>query len=257
MKITNVEFGKEKLYIQREDLMNLTDSTFVPQSIYDKYKFSLIDKDLKDFIEFSDPKEIDYLNSFDFILDYRVYQEKTIEELTELGKHYEKKLNDMAITYNNMSNKKRKDNYLLKKEHDHLTYKFYSIIYMLKVKKGITTIPLPIVVDDKGFSYEENNHIYVLRESLNKNYFIIERKDYKGIKPDENIPIDFLNKSFKIVISLLNDTNNFSIERKYIPQKRHILIIVKKYKEKEIETKTELIPLKGRKKILKPNKKDA
>ena len=106
MKIFNIENGIEKLYIQQEDLMNLCDTTRIPQSIYDIYKFSLIYcKSNKDFIEYTNPKDIEYLNSIDWILDYREYIFKEVEELTMLAKHYEVKINELANAYNDMSRK--------------------------------------------------------------------------------------------------------------------------------------------------------
>lgn len=249
MKIFNIENGTNKLYVQKEDLMNLCDTTRVPQSIYEKYKYSFIDSNnLKDFIEFSDPVDIEYLNNIDWIIDYREYSIKLEDELTELARHYETKINDIALTYNDMSKKERIKNYPLKLEHDHLTYKYYSILNMIKIKKNIEKIDLPKVADYKGFTFEDAIHPYILKTTLDNNIYIIERKDNKPITPNENVPKDFIDECMHSILFYRTDTElleEFSITNHYNKNGNNLIIKIDIVKTNTIETEPNIIELKN------------
>lgn len=252
MKIFNIENGIEKLYIQQEDLMNLCDTTRIPQSIYDIYKFSLIYcKSNKDFIEYTNPKDIEYLNSIDWILDYREYSLKSIEELTILAKHYEIKINELANTYNDMSRKERIKNYNLKLEHDYLTYKYYSLIYLINIKNNKEVIKLPEKKDYKGITFLDNKHNYIMYASLDSDVYIIERRDLKNIKEDEIIPNEFINKCIKYILFYNDDKDIESITPYYDEKEKNVKIKISKNIKTLEESTNDLIELKSNDSLVK------
>ena len=252
MKIFNIENGIEKLYIQQEDLMNLCDTTRIPQSIYDIYKFSLIYcKSNKDFIEYTNPKDIEYLNSIDWILDYREYTFKEVEELIMLAKHYEVKINELANAYNDMSRKERIKNYNLKLEHDHLTYKYYSLIYLINIKNTKDKIKLPTKIDYKGITFFDNKHNYIMYASLDSDVYIIERRDLKNIKEDEIIPNEFINKCIKYILFYNDNEDIESITPYYDEKEKNVKIKISKNIKTLEESTNDLIELKSNDSMVK------
>lgn len=268
MKIFNIENNIKKLYIQKEDIINLMDiNGFVLPSIYNKYKYSNIyNENPKEFIEITDLKEIDYLNKLDWIIDYREYVLMNENELIELGKHYETKINDIATTYNEMSLKERQQSYFLKREHDTLTYKFYQIIYMTRIKKGIDKLHTPLVIDYRGTIYSDESSDYVLESTINSNKFIIVRKDRKPMEKNE-VPNDFYQEVVsKLALTRGTDeeflNNEFTISE-YYDNKNKCLVLKFEIEPPKYETieNPDLIVLKSDesniKKLLKIFKKES
>jgi hypothetical protein len=84
MKIFNNENGLRKVYVQMNDIMRLnqTDET-IPTSIYEKFFtgiFIVDESNRMDFVEFSQPEEIEFFESMDWIVDY-----KQIRDLSKKG----------------------------------------------------------------------------------------------------------------------------------------------------------------------------
>lgn len=92
MKIFNVENGKEKVYVQMEDLMFLVHydlNTGIPASIFDKV-FSggalfVSDHNRFEFVSFDEEHEIAFFKKLDWMVDYKEYRTKSFDEMVQAG----------------------------------------------------------------------------------------------------------------------------------------------------------------------------
>lgn len=91
MKINN----SNELYIQKIDLLNLIESHIpVPGTIYRRIKKdSISEKDRYKFVKFTDSKEIEFLNSIPWFIDYNdvkdIEEDEIIKMINELGTEVE------------------------------------------------------------------------------------------------------------------------------------------------------------------------
>ena len=73
MKIFHTENGKEAVYVQMQDFMelNLRDIP-IPSFIYEVFKGVIIvdDSNRFDFVRFDDDQEVKFFKGIDFIIDY-------------------------------------------------------------------------------------------------------------------------------------------------------------------------------------------
>ena len=80
MKINN----KKELYIQKIDLLYLIESHIpVPESIYIKTKRSIINNQ-NNFIKFTKPEDITFLNSIPWIIEYNDIKDLSIEIISQM-----------------------------------------------------------------------------------------------------------------------------------------------------------------------------
>ena len=75
MKIFNVENGVKKVYVQMNDIMMLTHSDIsIPASIIEKVFSDVVivnDSNRMNFVEFTQPNEVEYFDYLDWIIDYK------------------------------------------------------------------------------------------------------------------------------------------------------------------------------------------
>lgn len=90
-----------KIYIQKKDLeliFKATNNEKIPNNIIDKYKKNISISDL-DFIFFEDKKEIDFLNTFWFIINYNDIIDFNELELSDYYWKDLRKLQDLRVEY--------------------------------------------------------------------------------------------------------------------------------------------------------------
>lgn len=111
MKIFHTENGKEAVYVQMQDIMELNRSdTPILASIYMKVFKGIVivdDTNRFDFVRFDDEEEVKFFKEVDFIIDYNEYKDMTDDQLeNEWGKLVTKS-NEIAKKWNEMSEDER------------------------------------------------------------------------------------------------------------------------------------------------------
>ena len=215
MKIFNVENGVKKVYVQKNDLQELARSEdmalvniHVPQSLLEKIAWDSDNDRLCDdnpeFIECTEPAEIKFLKSIDWIIDFKKYNRLSSEKLLDISfKTYE------------TSNKEVHSKHLTSRgNHDSIEKSFNldwikrDIDKILYFREGQVEIPFPLVPDSDGFSYSGNADCeYQMRASLNPNIILFYRKDGQKLSDEEiqSLPSEFI--SFGISQAIANSKN--------------------------------------------------
>ncbi len=145
-----------KAFVQRKDVIYLNQSDLnVPKSIFIKAFENNIDNIFDDsiryeFIEFNDPKEIEFFKSLDWLIDYNEIKDLDEEDIITLGENAILERNAIIQKYNSMSDEKKKKNKQLLVKTDLLVYKIYSLRNALGTKQGYIKINLPENLDEKN-----------------------------------------------------------------------------------------------------------
>lgn len=147
MKIFHTENGKEVVYVQMQDIMYLYNSTLpIPSFIVTKVLTGLSyvnDSNRFDFVRFDEEDEVSFFKNLEFIIDYDKYKDFTDEQLDKEIKKLAKKANKIIEQWNNMSVKKRKQNYNLLQEQENLDYMITFLFEIYQVKNNKRTMPFP------------------------------------------------------------------------------------------------------------------
>ena len=215
MKVFNEENGKEKVYVQLNDIMVLTNTNKpIPASIIDKVfgrEMLIVDDDNRDdFIEFEDPKEIEFFRSIDWIIDYKKYRNLSEEELKLLIKENIKEANEIATKYNSLSHEEKERNINLYERYNTLSLQNEDINKVYLMKAGKYQPIFPVVPDSNGFSLgcDDPNLPYKFSASLDPNKYLLYRTDEKEIHENDEIPGNFIQNGIMLAF----------MERKDIPQ---------------------------------------
>ncbi|MBE6160472.1 MAG: hypothetical protein E7157_05460 [Lactobacillales bacterium] len=141
MKILDYSTGKEKIYVQKNDIMYLNQTDLsIPASIFMKIfgnGVTIIDNSNRfEFVEFTNSHEIEFLKNIDWIIDYNEVKELSKDEIMKLANEIANKQNEIADKYNNMSPEDKQNNKDIIFQHETLDYKFYSLRDFLWFKQG-------------------------------------------------------------------------------------------------------------------------
>lgn len=101
MKLFHTENGKETVYVQLQDIVQLNQSNIpIPASIYTKVFSASVtivnDSNRFNFVKFTEKHEVIFFKELDFIIDYDQYKNFTDEQLEEEGQKLVKKKNEIA-----------------------------------------------------------------------------------------------------------------------------------------------------------------
>ncbi len=215
MKIFNVENGVKKVYVQMNDIMMLTHSDKpIPASIFEKVFSDVVivnDSNRMDFVEFTQPNEIEYFDFLDWIVDYKQTRYLSKEDIMEKRKEIANEMSEIAHKSISITDENYKDNQSLIKRLELLDYKMKSLGEILWVKQGHKQMPFPVVPDSDGFSFVgDDNCEYEIRASLDPNKILLFRKDGKKLSNDDRIPQGFLQMGMSIAIMERNEKNAFT-----------------------------------------------
>ena len=106
-------FANGKVYVQNNDLQYLLracDGISIPSSIINKVfgdVFIVIDDNRYEFVEFSNPEDVDFFRSCDWIIDYHAFDGMTEEEIINYGSQINDKRNELAEKFNNLPEKEQ------------------------------------------------------------------------------------------------------------------------------------------------------
>ncbi len=207
MKIFNVENGVKKVYVQISDItmLNQTNISKVCTNV------NIADNSNgMDFVEFTQPKEIKFFESLDWIIDYKQVRNLSEEEIETKRQEITTEMSNITHKFNSMPEEEKRNNQLLLQRHRLLNYKMNCLAKILSIKQGHKEIPFPIVPDSDGYSFVgDDNCQYEIRASLDPNKILLFRKDGKKLSYDEVIPQGFLQSGMSIAIMERNENDDF------------------------------------------------
>lgn len=170
-----------KLYVQKNDMAYLNSSGLsIPVSIFLKvfgHGITIIDNSNRyEFIEFTDPKEIEFFQGQDWIVDYDTVKDLTEEEILQLGQEVAAEKKRRADEFNAKPKKYRQENYeSVIAGLDLLDFKMYSLRDIIMFKKGELDFPLPAgverpaqsIIDVEGEVVKEDSQVESIPASSN------------------------------------------------------------------------------------------
>lgn len=255
MKIFNTENGVKKVYVQMNDIMMLNQTDMpIPTSIYEKVFTGIVDDSNRmDFVEFTQPIEIEFFESMDWIVDYKQIKSLSEEEIKTKGQEISTEMNEIVNRFNAMSDEERVENQSLVLRHNLLDYKMKYLAEILCVKQGYQQRPFPVVPDSDGFSFVgDDNCDYQIRASLDPNKLLLFRKDGKKLSSDERIPQGFLQTGISIAVMERSDEffGDYEMSNSLTEDSQY-LVIEFKVKSYESDLEEDKIEEKGIKRIVK------
>lgn len=184
MKLFNIEKGKEKVYVQYQDLMELIhelDGISIPASIFDKIfgngqPLIVDDSNRWEFIEFNQPEEVQFFREQDWIVDFKEVRGLTFDGLIEYGTEVAKEHDAIAVELNKLSRSELEEHMDEVRKLQGLKKKYNLLPECGFVNKGFKTMPFPVVPDSDGYVCGDNGE-YEAISSLDPNKIIIRRKD--------------------------------------------------------------------------------
>ena len=184
MKIFNTENGKEKVYIQMQDIMELMHSNMCdsfPAFIIDKLypegrPLFISDHNRWDFMEFSEPCEIEYFKKQEWILDYKVARAMNCDEINSAGYEVALEHDEIASRLKDLSGEE-----LQKHREEIIRYEVCENLYHMygecfRVNRGHKQMPFPVVADSDGYDCGSNDEFQAV-STLAPDKIIIQRKD--------------------------------------------------------------------------------
>lgn len=160
-------------YVQKNDIayLNQTDLD-IPASIYLKAcetgTFIVDDSNRYEFIRFNKSDEIQFFKNQDWILDYNQVKDMTEDELIEYGERIITQYNELAETFNALSEQERIQNTELDMRCDLLGFQIFSLHDFIFYRKGLLEMQLP-------------------SELPKESPFIISSRTF--INPDQELPL--------------------------------------------------------------------
>lgn len=160
-------------YVQKNDIayLNQTDLD-IPASIYLKAcetgTFIVDDSNRYELIRFNKPDEIQFFKNQDWILDYNQVKDKTEDELIEYCERIITQYNELAETFNALSEQEQMQNTELDMQCDLLAFKLFSLQEFIFYRKGLLEMQLP-------------------SELPKESPFIISSRTF--INPDQELPL--------------------------------------------------------------------
>lgn len=185
MKLFNIENGKEKVYVQYQDIMEIINGEMgnngFPASLMDKLFASgqplfVSDHNRWDFVEFDKPEDVEYFRSQKWILDIKEYRGLSFEELQAKGGEAAEKHNELCLELRELSEEE-----LDGRQEDVASVIAYRNIYhtlpeLSHVLRGFKKMNFPVVPDCDGYVCGSNDEFEAV-SSLDPNKIIIRRKD--------------------------------------------------------------------------------
>lgn len=144
MKIIN----NSKVYVQKNDIVQLTSTDLeIPASIFMKIFGNGVviidDSNRYEFVEFEDPKEIQFFADIDWMVDYNKVKDLSEEEIINLGQGIQQERNEIAEKFNSMKPEERQKHMDMYDQCELLDFKTFSLRDILWFKQGHLKIELP------------------------------------------------------------------------------------------------------------------
>lgn len=149
MKLFHTENGKEVVYVQMLDIMQLDQSDMIiPASIYTKSGIStgttiVDDSNRFNFVRFDEEHEVKFFRELEFIIDYDQYKDLTDEQLDEEENKLITKAKKIAEKWNSISPNEREHHSNLFQEYENLRYMLNFLSEIYAIKHGERHMPFP------------------------------------------------------------------------------------------------------------------
>lgn len=182
MKIFNKENGKEKVYVQMQDIMTVVHEDIncgIPASIFEKVFGDILivdDSNRWDFMMFDEPEEIEFFKKLEWALDYKEARKLSCDDINKAGY-------DVAVEHDEIGSRlKDLSKEELKNHEDEIRrYKLLESLYHMygecfMINRGHKTMPFPVVADSDGYDCGSNDE-YEAVSTLDPSKIIIRRKD--------------------------------------------------------------------------------
>lgn len=179
MKILNKEDGVNKLYIQKNDLILIKQKyNTIPEKLDEVIRNDEIN--VNSFIEITDKGLIGYINLFKWVIDYKQYQNITVDEYNSLYENYIRDLAKIDQEIYFKANSSDLQDSIIRKQI--ISKKINDIYLILQNVYNEKRIDLPLVVDSdkEGYKVSNDNETYIIKQTLDLNTIIVE-KENKGI----------------------------------------------------------------------------
>ncbi len=138
------------VYVQKDDIafFNRMDLV-IPASIFMKaFGSGIVDGSNRyEFVKFESPKEIEFFQGIDWMIDYNAVKDLSEEETITLGQSIAEEKNGIARSFNSMSPEEREQNMDMVSQWEFLDFKMYSLRNVLWFKQGKIKMKLPKGVD--------------------------------------------------------------------------------------------------------------
>jgi hypothetical protein len=150
MKIFNKENDKEVVYVQIRDIdfLMATETEEIDYSIYRNAfgdnRPTLKDKNLTDFIRYSEESEVDFFKHISYILDFAEYINLPEEKLQAKCDNLWNERKKITDVYDSMPIEEKYKNKYMVKEVFRIDSMIATIQEINLIKKGECTYPLPI-----------------------------------------------------------------------------------------------------------------
>jgi hypothetical protein len=186
MKIFNKENGKEKVYVQMQDIMTVVHEDIncgIPASIFEKVFGDVLivdDSNRWEFLEFDKPEEVEFFRGLDWIPDYKEFRNKSREEMVAISEELNETFNADANKWNNMTSEERKANEDIYTRCTLLQHKINTLPRIFFTCQGHYTLGVPDVIDSDGYDCGSNEE-YEAISALEPNKVIIRRKDGQAL----------------------------------------------------------------------------
>ena len=162
----------DSVYVQKNDIAYLNSSVLpIPASIFMKVFGNGVtiinDSNRYDFVKFNKQSEIEYFKGLDWMISYNEVKDLSEHEIVKLAISIVKEQEQIANTFNSMTEEERKNNTNLVTKCDLLEFKFYSLRDVLWFKQGHISMKLPEGIDYPQ-GYAKRNDTKRLLKKKNK-----------------------------------------------------------------------------------------
>ena len=157
MKLFHTENGKEVVYVQLRDIMELKSSDIpMPASIrtkvYKKGEISIVAVDNSNwfnFVKFDEASEVEFLKKIEFILDYDEFKDMNDDQLQKERDKLATKFSESVEKLDSMSEDETEESKNLERKCENLGYMLNSLMEIYEIKHNKRTMPFPEFVSGK------------------------------------------------------------------------------------------------------------
>ena len=210
MKIINVENNKKKAYVQLGDIQILMNhASFAPQSVMKRIlsePFVVDEMNRREFMEFTDPESVEYIEMMDWIADFRDVYKAPEEQVLDYAGFLSSQIDSMKDRAETC-----KDAISYKRYYDEIivrVHKLHSITEILWMKRGLLKMPLPVVPDSSKSDYEIEDG-FVARQGVNPFQILISKKDHTPFTDQDQLSLQSFNDVYHIGIDDNLEHNEF------------------------------------------------
>lgn len=190
MKIFNKEENKEVVYVQKEDLMQISlYYSQIPESIANDIKtfFQGFGYNSEKFVRYEDPEALEFFKNAHWIIDYKTYRELSTEELNSRFEALLLNRRSLSFIKYHFGEYKLSD----EARHNLLYYEIISLINYELVQTKQKTLPFPSVIDSDGKAFSK--YKCTIQSYIDGDTFILYRNNHSKFNNKAKVPMEFID----------------------------------------------------------------